>query len=228
MSKSFYYLFLSGFLAASSFVYADKGKEKTSFESRYAYTMGYRMGQSLKTQGINNLDTAAFNKGLGDALKGNQPRLDNLEMNDAMTSYPAHVKRLRKQDASGNLARANAFLAENATKAGVSKMRSGLQYEVLKQGSGRQPSVKDTVKVHYHGTFIDGEVFDSSIARGEPTEFNLEMVIPGFREALTNMQVGEKWKIYVPPALGYGPRGVPGSIGANELIIFEIELLEIL
>ncbi|MBT8449490.1 MAG: FKBP-type peptidyl-prolyl cis-trans isomerase, partial [Gammaproteobacteria bacterium] len=125
-------------------------------------------------------------------------------------------------------AQANAFLAEHATKEGVSKMRSGLQYEVLKQGTGKQPSMNDTVKVDYHGTFINGDVFDSSMARGEATEFNLERVIPGFREALTNMHVGEKWKIYVPPALGYGPRGVPGSIGANELIIFEIELLEIL
>jgi FKBP-type peptidyl-prolyl cis-trans isomerase len=228
MSKSLYLLVLSVFVVSSSLVYAGNGKEKTSFESRYAYTMGYRMGQSLKAQGINSLDTTAFNKGLGDALKGNPSGLDNLEMNDAMTSYPAHVKRLRKQDARGNLAQANAFLAENTTKVGVSKMRSGLQYEVLKQGAGKQPSMNDTVKVHYHGTFINGDVFDSSIARGEPTDFNLEMVIPGFREALTNMHVGEKWKIYVPPALGYGPRGVPGSIGSNELIIFEIELLEIL
>ena len=227
MPKLFYLLFISIFIVSPATVYADNGEAKESFESRYAYTMGYRMGQSLKSQGINNLDTATFNKGLKDALKGKKPRLDDLEMNDAMSSYPAHVKRLRKQDVHGNLAQANAFLAENAAREGVRKMRSGLQYEVLKQGSGAQPSMHDTVKVHYHGTFIDGEVFDSSTARGEPADFNLKKVIPGFREALTNMQVGEKWKIYVPPTLGYGPRGVPGSIGANELLIFEIELLEI-
>lgn len=227
MSKLFYFLFLSIVILSPAAVYADKGEKKESFESRYAYTMGYRMGQSLKTQGINSLDTAAFNNGLEDALKGNESRLDDLEMNDAMSSYPAHVKRLRKQDVRGNLAQANAFLLENAAREGVRKMRSGLQYEVLRPGSGKQPSMDDTVKVHYHGTFIDGEVFDSSTARGEAADFNLNKVIPGFREALTNMQVGEKWKIYVPPALGYGPRGVPGSIGANELLIFEIELLEI-
>lgn len=227
MSKLFYFLFLSIVILSPAVVYADKGEKKESFESRYAYTMGYRMGQSLKTQGINSLDTAAFNNGLKDALKGNESRLDDLEMNDAMSSYPAHVKRLRKQDVRGNLAQANAFLLENAAREGVRKMRSGLQYEVLRPGSGKQPSMDDTVKVHYHGTFIDGEVFDSSTARGEAADFNLKKVIPGFREALTNMQVGEKWKIYVPPALGYGPRGVPGSIGANELLIFEIELLEI-
>jgi len=227
MSRLFSFLLLSVLLLSFTSVHADKGEAKESFESRYAYTMGYRMGQSLKSQGVISLDTTAFNKGLADALKGNNPRLDDLEMNDAMSSYPAHVKRLRKQDVHGNLAQANAFLAENAAKQGVSRMRSGLQYEVLKHGSGRQPAMDDTVKVHYHGTFIGGEVFDSSVARGESADFDLKKVIPGFREALTNMQVGEKWKIYVPPALGYGPRGVPGSIGANELLIFEIELLEI-
>jgi len=227
MPKLFYLLFLSLVTVFPATVYADNGEAKESFESRYAYTMGYRMGQSLKSQGINNLDTPAFNKGLEDALKGNKSRLDDLEMNDAMSSYPAHVKRLRKQDIHGNLARANAFLAENASREGVRTMRSGLQYEVLRKGSGKQPSMSDTVKVHYHGTFIDDEVFDSSTARGEPADFNLKKVIPGFREAITNMQVGEKWKIYVPPTLGYGVRGVPGSIGANELLIFEIELLEI-
>ena len=140
-------------------------------------------------------------------------------------SYPGHVKRLRKQDARGNLVDAQRFLAANAKEEGVLKMRSGLQYKILQTASGRQPSMKDTVSVHYHGTFINGDVFDSSVARGEPTNFNLETVIPGFREALTNMHVGEKWKIFVPPSLGYGPKGVAGSIGANELLIFEIELL---
>ena len=226
MSKLFYFLCLSIVIVSPAAVYADKGEEKESFESRYAYTMGYRMGQSLKSQGINNLDTAAFNQGLEHALKGNKPRLDDLEMNDAMSSYPAHVKRLRKQDVRGNLVQANAFLAENAGREGVRKMRSGLQYEVLRPGSGKQPSMDDTVKVHYHGTFIDGEVFDSSTARGEPADFNLKKVIPGFREALTNMQVGEKWKIYVPPALGYGPRG-NAAIPGNSVLIFEVELLRI-
>jgi FKBP-type peptidyl-prolyl cis-trans isomerase FklB len=227
MSKLFSFVLLFCLLVPSASVTADKGEEKQSFESRYAYTMGYRMGQSLKTQGIKSLDTAAFNKGINDALMGNQPRLDNLEMNDAMSTYPAHVKRLQKQDARGNLAQANAFLTENATKEGIVKMRSGLQYQVLSQGKGKQPSMDDTVLVHYQGSFINGDVFDSSIGRGKPASFNLGTVIPGFREALTNMHVGEKWKIFVPPALGYGPRGVPGSIGANELLVFEIELLDI-
>jgi FKBP-type peptidyl-prolyl cis-trans isomerase FklB len=228
MSKTISFLVCLGLLLSSSLVSADKGKAKDSLESRYAYTMGYRMGQSLNAQGIKNLDIESFVSGIEDSVVGNAPRLDNLEMNDAISSFPKHLKRLKKMDSRSNLSDANAFLAKNASRSEVTKMRSGLQYEVLAEGSGKQPTSSDTVKVHYHGMFMDGEVFDSSVARGEPAIFNLGRVIAGFREALTNMHVGHKWKIYVPPALGYGPRGVPGSIGANELLIFEIELLEIL
>ncbi len=228
MSRLPYLLFLSSSVVLSASVYADEGKTEDSFDARYAYSIGYQMGQSLKIQGINSLDTKALTEGLNDALKGSRARLDNIEMKDAMASYPAYVKRLHKQDARGNLAEAKIFLTQNAKRKGVHQTRSGLQYEILQKGSGQQPSSKDSVLVHYQGSFMDGSIFDSSIAREEPANFNMGMVIPGFREALSTMHVGEKWKIYVPPALAYGSKGVKGSIGANELLIFEIELLDIL
>ena len=208
-------------------VSADKGNPSNSIESRYSYTMGYRIGQMLKAQGMKTLDDKNFMQGLEDQFAGKKPWLDEIEMNDAVTSYQQHVKQQRKNNPRLALEYGTEFLAKNRSNPGVVEMPSGLQYIVLKPAEGAQPKSSDTVQVHYHGTLIDGEVFDSSIDRGSPTEFALNRVIQGFSEALTNMHVGEKWRIFVPPSLGYGKRGAGGVIGPNATLIFEIELLAI-
>lgn len=207
--------------------FASKGDGKNSIEARYAYTMGYRIGQMLKAQGMKKLDNENFIGGIEDYLAGKPPMLDEVEMRDAVTSYQNHIKKQRKNDPAANLADGMAFLEQNRSKPGIVEMPSGLQYQVLTPAEGMQPKRSDTVQVHYHGTLIDGEVFDSSVDRGKPSEFALNRVIPGFSEALTNMHVGEKWRIFVPPSLGYGKRGTRGAIGPNATLIFEIELLSI-
>ncbi len=194
---------------------------------RSAYQTGYQLGQSLKAQGIRKVDVDSLVDGVEDAVAERKPRLSEVEMNDALNSYLAYQKTLSKNDAHGNLARAEEYLAGNAARDGVRVLDSGLQYEVLKSGSGERPQADDAVLVHYQGRFMDDEVFDSSIRRGAPARFELGQVIAGFREALTNMQVGEKWRIHVHPELGYGRNGVKDVIGANELLIFELELLGI-
>jgi len=129
--------------------------------------------------------------------------------------------------AQKNLEEGNAFLEKNKARAGITTTESGLQYEVLTAGTGAMPTAADQVRVHYHGTLIDGKVFDSSVDRGEPVVFGVGQVIPGWTEALQLMQVGSKWKIYLPANIAYGERGAGGDIGPNAALIFEVELLEI-
>ncbi len=126
-----------------------------------------------------------------------------------------------------NLEEGNAFLEKNKAREGVTTTESGLQYEILTAGTGPMPTAEDQVRVNYHGTLIDGKVFDSSVDRGEPVVFGVSQVIPGWTEALQLMPVGSKWKIYIPAAIGYGERGAGGDIGPNAALIFEVELLEI-
>ena len=214
------------FLSAG-IVNSDEGKAQDSIEARYAYTMGYRIGQMLQAQGIKQLDTRNFIQGMEDFFQQNTARLDEVEMNDAVVSYQQLIERQRKNDPQANLREGREFLAQNKSNPGVIEMESGLQYQVIEQGSGLQPTSSSTVLVHYHGSLINGDVFDSSIQRGQPAEFKLDQVIPGFGEAITKMHVGDKWRIFVPSSLGYGANGVNGVIGPNETLIFEIELLSI-
>ena len=126
-----------------------------------------------------------------------------------------------------NLAKSNKFLEENKKKQGVQTTASGLQYEVIKTGTGASPKVENEVTVHYEGKLISGTVFDSSIKRGEPATFGVGQVIPGWTEALQRMKVGDKWRLFIPPNIAYGERGAGGDIGPNEALIFEVELLEV-
>jgi len=132
-----------------------------------------------------------------------------------------------EREAQKNLEEGNAFLEKNKAREGVTTTESGLQYEILTEGTGPKPTADDQVRVNYHGTLIDGKVFDSSVDRGEPVVFGVSQVIPGWTEALQLMPVGSKWKIYVPSAIAYGERGAGGDIGPNSALIFEVELLEI-
>jgi len=195
---------------------------------RYSYTMGVRLGQLLKAQGIVQLDSAAFAAAIDDVLAGHPLRLSDAEMQAAVRDQQSFLAGQRAQRAEDNLKAGREFLAANAGRSEVAVLPSGLQYEVLESGSGAQPSAEDSVRVHYLGTLLDGRVFDSSVERGEPAEFALGAVIPGFREALTNMRVGDHWRVYLPSALAYGERGAGSDIGPNETLIFELQLLDII
>jgi FKBP-type peptidyl-prolyl cis-trans isomerase FklB len=224
MKKVFIALFCTSFSCAP--LAADPVGQGVS--ERYSYAMGVRLGQLLKAQGIVALDSEAFAAAIDDVLSGHPLRLSDTEMQAAIRDQQGMLAEQRVQRADANLRAGREFLAANAGRAEVVVLPSGLQYEVLQTGSGARPTTEDTVRVHYHGTLLDGSVFDSSVERGEPAEFALGAVIPGFREALSNMRVGDQWRVYVPSPLAYGERGAGGDIGPNETLIFELQLLDIL
>lgn len=199
-------------------------KDKTS------YSIGVNLGKQLAlTKDDINLDK--FIVGLQDAFAGNDTKIPENEMQEAMASFREQMqkKQMAKQAeaADKNKAEGDAFLAANKKKDGVKVLESGLQYKVIKSGDGKSPTDKDTVVTHYKGNLINGDVFDSSYDRGQPATFPVTGVIKGWTEALQKMKVGDKWELYVPPELGYGANGAGQKIGPNSVLIFEIELLEI-
>ena len=195
-------------------------------DQKFAYTLGWEMGQKLKRQGL-ALDSDLFAKAIGDALSERQPRLNAEQRQATMDRQQAIELRLLNDKAKKNQTIGADYLARNAQNPDVKALASGVQYEILKAGDGRQPTAKDKVSVHYHGTKINGTVFDSSVQRGQPARFKVSEVVPGFSQALQNMRAGGKWRVTIPAALAYGARGAGKSIGPNETLIFEIELLAI-
>jgi FKBP-type peptidyl-prolyl cis-trans isomerase len=175
------------------------------------------------------LNSEVIKAGLEDAYK-EAPKLTDAEMQTILTSLQQKLqdKRMKEQQqaSSKNLEKADAFLAKNKSANGVKTTASGLQYQVMKEGNGVSPKATDNVKVHYHGTLLDGTVFDSSVQRGEPAEFPLNRVIPGWTEGLQLMKKGAKYKFFIPPGLAYGAQGA-GTIGPNSLLIFEVELIDV-
>lgn len=203
----------------------------TSLESdvdQFSYGLGLQLGKNLKQQAV-EMNPDAIAQGLKDALAGAQL------IDDAKIQVAAQQVRQRHMDklkalSEGNAEKSIAFMAENGKRAGVTTTESGLQYEVIQGTSNPEaakPALSDTVKVHYHGTLIDGSVFDSSIERGEPAQFPLGAVIKGWQEALQLMKVGDKWKLYIPADIAYGARSPSPKIPANSALVFEVELLEI-
>ena len=194
-----------------------------------SYFLGFDFGSNLASRQINeqDLDTKELVAGLVDALAKKKPRLSEAEIDSVIESVNELIKKKILESAKSNLDRATKYLAENKTKDGVQTTKSGLQYKVVTAGSGKQPTVSDTVTVHYEGKTIDGEIFDSSIQRGQPAQFQVGQVVPGFGEALQRMKVGDKWIVTIPPDLGYGENGAGSSIGPNEVLIFQLELLEV-
>jgi len=204
-------------------------------ENRYGYSLGANIGLSLKRQGVDpsnglmNLDAMA--KGLRDALGSGDLQLSDAEIKETLQAYQQEIMARREADRKAasdkNMKASQAFLEENAKKEGVVTLESGLQYKVINSGTGTPPSAKDTVSVHYRGTLIDGVEFDSSYKNDAPATFQLSRVIPGWTEGLQLMKPGAKWKLFVPPALGYGERGSGASIGPNQALIFDVELLSV-
>lgn len=197
-----------------------------SAEQRVSYGIGYNFASNVSKQNDFALDRAALKSGIEDGLGGDKTRISESDIETAFQAVQQKVAAANAVAGEKNAADAAAFLAKNKTKLGVTTTASGLQYEVLTKGNGAKPKATDTVTVHYHGTLENGTVFDSSVERGEPASFPVSGVIRGWVEALPLMSVGDKWKLYIPPDLGYGPRA-NGKIPSNSLLIFEVELLGI-
>ena len=190
-----------------------------------SYSVGILMAKNLKGQGLENIDAEALAAAISDVLAGNDLKISETE---AEMNFRNFLNKQAAAEGDKNQKAGEEFLAKNATKEGVTVLESGIQYEVLKEGSGGQrPAATDEVTVHYHGTLIDGTVFDSSVNRGQPATFPLNRVIPGWTESLQLMQIGDKWRIYLPSEKAYGSRGAGGDIGPNMVLIFEVELLGI-
>ncbi len=200
-----------------------------SLEDRASYSIGLNLGRSLKTNDI-KANTDLLIKGLRDGLAG-QALLTDAEMQSTMQEFQQQLQAQQeaKQKVIGekNKTEGEAFLAKNKARQGVKTTASGLQYEVLTEGTGPTPKATDTVTVNYKGTLMDGTEFDSSYERGQPATFVLNQVIPGWTEGVQLMKAGSKYKFYIPAALGYGERGAGGVIGPNAPLVFEVELLSI-
>lgn len=191
---------------------------------KVSYALGLSIGNNFMNSGITSLQTEDFMQGLNDVLSGKKPELDYEEAKQVITDF---FGKLQQEKFENNKKAGEEFLAINRKKAGVTELPSGLQYQVLQKGDGPVPTATDKVKVHYTGSLINGEVFDSSVERGTPAEFGVTQVIPGWVEALQLMPVGSKWRLAIPSALAYGEQGAGQSIEPNSTLIFDVELLDI-
>ena len=209
--------------------------ELTSQAQKISYLMGLDNGNNIKSMDI-EFDAAAFQDGIETALRGDKPSLSDEQIAEVIKNFETEMKAKQEimeaeqqesvsAQSDSNAAEALAFLAANGTKEGVVTTDTGLQYRVLIEGNGAQPSVESTVEVHYAGRLLDGTEFDSSVKRGVPAQFGVTQVIAGWTEALQLMPEGSKWELYIPADLAYGPGG-SGPIGPNSLLIFEVELLQ--
>jgi FKBP-type peptidyl-prolyl cis-trans isomerase len=207
---------------------ADGGVDLTSEQNQISYSIGVNIGQNLQGQGImDSVNLEAFFEGITDVIAG-EPKLTMEQMMAALQSFQAQLAEEQAAADTAAQAESEAFLAANAQVDGVITTASGLQYQVLASGdtAGTSPTLEDSVLAHYHGTFIDGTVFDSSVERGEPAEFGVSQVIAGWTEALQLMKKGDKWKLFITSALAYGETG-SGPIGPHSALVFEVELLQI-
>ncbi len=199
-------------------------KEKTS------YAIGAQTGADMRHFGM-EVDPDLVARGFRDAYSGRKLLLNDQQMSETLAGVSkiiaAKSPELMKQDAERNKQEGEAFLAQNARKDGVRTLPSGLQYKIIRAGTGRIPKPTDTVVVNYRGTFIDGTEFDSSYRRGQPFVFQVNKMIKGWIEALQLMSVGAKWQLFIPPRLAYGEQGAPPAIGPNATLIYEVELLSI-
>ena len=205
-------------------------RQMTSVKEKASYTIGFSIGSSIKSDDM-DLDLGFLFEGLRDATQGKPRRLTDEEVQAVMAAFQAEMQKRQQASALAaggtNAKEGAAFLAANTKKPGVVTLPSGLQYQVIKPGTGPMPTARDTVKTHYRGTLLGGKEFDSSYSQGKPAEFRVNRVIDGWTEALQRMKVGAKWKLFIPSNLAYGARGSAPDIGPNATLIFDIELIEI-
>jgi len=221
MKKSVLIL-ISLFLVGTTFTL--KSQNMTQ-EEKNSYAIGANIGNDLKNAGI-EINLNAFKEGVMDALKG----VNKLTMEETQAAFEDIQRRIEAKQNAGNEVekeRGRQFLAENKKREGIKETESGLQYKVIVMGDGPKPAATDQVKVHYTGKTIDGEIFDSSVQRGEPIVFGLNQVIRGWTEGLQLMPVGSKFMFYIPSDLAYGDRGAGGLIKPGATLIFEVELLDV-
>lgn len=198
----------------------------TTDKEKFSYALGFQVGQGFKRDNL-DIDTQIMAQAIEEVLSGKDPQLTSDEMRAAMETAQQQLLAKRTEKAEKAKSAGEAFLAANKKKSGVKTLDSGLQYKVLKSGKGKQPISTSTIIAHYKGTLIDGSEFDSSYARGEPATFGVNQVIKGWQEVIPLMHEGDKWQVVIPAELAYGERGSGASIGPNETLVFEIELLEV-
>lgn len=219
-----------GIIFFVSNVYAGEKLILKDSKDKVSYSMGVRVGSSLKKESI-DINQDAFIQGFKDALSGDKKLMTDQEVVKTLMNFQKEMMAKEaarlKEIGEKNKKEGEAFLAENKKKDGIITLPSGLQYKIIKEGDGKVPTVNDTVTIHYRGTLIDGTEFDSSYSRGQPATFPVKGVIPGFSEALQLMKVGSKWQLFIPPNLAYGEHGAGEDIGPNATLIFEVELLSI-
>jgi FKBP-type peptidyl-prolyl cis-trans isomerase FklB len=193
---------------------------------KVSYIIGTQIGSSIKTQGV-EVDIESLISGLKDALTGRELAVNQEESKKVMIAFQQYMLAKQAAERAKNLAEGQAFLEANKTKEGVKVLPSGLQYKVIKEGTGETPKAEDKVRTHYRGRLLDGTEFDSSYKSNKPVEFPVTGVIKGWTEALQLMKVGSKWELYIPAELAYGERGRPSVIPPNSALVFEVELLDI-
>lgn len=192
---------------------------------KVSYALGLSLASNLKASGIDAIDYAAFVRGAQHFYEDQPYEMSSEQAHEIINN---HFQQAQQQKSGKNLELGKAFLAENGKKEGVVTLASGLQYQVLTEGTGKTPTAADEVECHYHGMLIDGTVFDSSVERGEPATFGVMQVIGGWVEALQLMKEGSKWRLFIPAHLAYGEQGAGNSIAPNSTLIFDVELLKII
>ena len=200
----------------------------SSIETQASYGIGLQMGEQLRANPFEGLDVEAVQEGLADAFNNLPAQVDNDTLRVAFNEIHEIMQAAKSVEFAEVITQGEEYLAENAKREEITVTDSGLQYEVVTQGDGEIPTTASTVRVHYHGTLLDGSVFDSSYDRGQPAEFPVSGVIKGWTEALQLMKVGTKLKIHVPAELAYGEQGAGGAISPHSTLVFDVELLDIL
>jgi len=228
MKRSLFIVLTTLVMAAQALAQGDPALKDD--KEKISYSVGVEIGTTLKKQGI-DVAPDVLTRGVRDALTGAKTLMTEEEIIETLTNfkkeYIAKKQELSKQLAEKNKKEGEVFLAENEKKEGVKTLPSGLQYKVIKPGSGKKPKAEDLVTVHYRGTFIGGAEFDSSYRHGKPATFPANRVIPGWTEVLQLMEEGAKWEVFIPSKLAYGEQGAGNDIGPNATLIFEIELVSV-
>ena len=200
----------------------------TSVETQASYGVGFQMGEQLKSNPFEGLTLEAVVEGLSDAFNGQAAQVDTDTLRNAFGEIHQRMQAAKAEQSKAVIEEGEAYLAKNAEREEVTVTESGLQYEIIEAGEGDKPAADSNVRVHYHGTLIDGSVFDSSYKRGQPAEFPVNGVIRGWTEALQLMKEGAKYEFYIPADLAYGQRGSGPKIGPGETLIFTVELLDVI